>query len=80
MMNSSQTTRVSDLNVASNLPLPAPALLCHEIERTEEQENFIADSRKQINDIIFGEDSRLLIILGPCSIHCTEAGKNMRKN
>ena len=75
MMNALQNTRVSDLNVASNLPLPAPALLCHEIERTEEQENFIADSRKQINDIIFGEDSRLLIILGPCSIHCTEAGK-----
>ena len=74
-MNALQNTRVSDLNVASNLPLPAPALLCHEIERTEEQENFIADSRKQINDIIFGEDSRLLIILGPCSIHCTEAGK-----
>ena len=46
MMNSSQTTRFSDLNVASNLPLPAPALLCHEIERTEEQENFIDDSRK----------------------------------
>ena len=46
MMNSLQTTRVSDSNVASNLPLLAPALLCHEIERREEQENFIADSRK----------------------------------
>ena len=56
MMNALQNTRVSDLNVASNLPLPAPALLCHEIERTEEQENFIADSRKQINDIIFRID------------------------
>ena len=27
--------RVSDLNVASNIPLPAPALMLHEIARSE---------------------------------------------
>ena len=74
-MKSSSTSRVSDLNVDSNVPLPAPALLCHEIQRTEEQAQFIAKSREQIKEIIFGKDPRLLVILGPCSIHCLESGK-----
>ena len=74
-MNSSSSSRVSDLNVDSNVPLPAPALLCHEIRRTEEQAQFVAKSREQIKEIIFGKDPRLLVILGPCSIHCLESGK-----
>ena len=74
-MKSASTSRVSDLNVDSNVPLPAPALLCHEIRRTEEQAQFVAKSREQIKEIIFGEDPRLLVILGPCSIHCLESGK-----
>ncbi len=74
-MKSSSTSRVSDLNVDSNVPLPAPALLCHEIRRTAEQAQFVAKSREQIKEIIFGEDPRLLVILGPCSIHCLESGK-----
>ncbi len=74
-MKSSSTSRVSNLNIDSNVPLPAPALLCHEIRRTEEQAQFVAKSREQIKEIIFGEDPRLLVILGPCSIHCLESGK-----
>jgi 3-deoxy-7-phosphoheptulonate synthase len=74
-MKSSSASRVSDLNVDSNVPLPAPALLCHEIRRTEEQAQFVAKSREQIKEIIFGKDPRLLVILGPCSIHCLESGK-----
>ncbi len=66
--------QVSDLNVASNIPLPAPALMSHEIPRTEAQEDFVADSRRQIRDIITRTDSRLLLIVGPCSIHDTAAG------
>ena len=34
--------RVSDLNVASNIPLPAPALMLHEIARSEAQAEFVA--------------------------------------
>ena len=74
-MNSSSISRVLDLNVDSNVPLPAPALLCHEIQRTDEQAQFVAKSREQIREIIFGKDPRLLVILGPCSIHCLESGE-----
>ena len=66
--------RVSDLNVASNIPLPAPALMLYEIPRSESQEEFVADSRRQIREIITRADPRLLLIVGPCSIHDTRAG------
>jgi 3-deoxy-7-phosphoheptulonate synthase len=66
--------QVSDLNIASNIPLPAPALMLHEIPRTEAQEEFVAQARRQIRDIILHKDPRLLLIVGPCSIHDTRAG------
>ncbi len=66
--------KVSDLNVASYIPLPAPALMLHEIQRSEAQEEFVAESRQIIREIIQRRDPRFLLIVGPCSIHDTRAG------
>jgi 3-deoxy-7-phosphoheptulonate synthase len=67
--------QVSDLNVASNIPLPAPALMLHEIARSEAQAEFVAEARQQIHQIIFRRDRRFLLIVGPCSIHDIDAGR-----
>ena len=67
--------RVSDLNVASNIPLPAPALMLHEIARTEAQAAVVAEARRQIQRIVARRDERFLVIVGPCSIHDIEAGR-----
>jgi 3-deoxy-7-phosphoheptulonate synthase len=66
--------KVSDLNIASNIPLPAPALMLHEIPRSDAQEDFVAESRQRIRDVIWHDDPRLLLIVGPCSLHDTRAG------
>ena len=66
--------RVSDLNIASNIPLPAPALMLHEIPRSAAQEEFVAESRQHIRNILLHVDPRFLLIVGPCSIHDTRAG------
>lgn len=66
--------KVSDLNIASNVPLPAPALMLHEIPRTEGQEQFVDEARRCIRDVILHNDPRLLLIVGPCSIHDVRAG------
>ena len=66
--------RVSDLNIASNIPLPAPALMLHEIPRSLAQEEFVAESRQHIRDILVHVDPRFLLIVGPCSIHDIRAG------
>ena len=65
---------VSDLHVASNTPLATPAQMLGEIARNEVQAAFVAKSRRQISEIVFGADSRLLLVVGPCSIHDTRAG------
>lgn len=63
------TTQVSDLNVAFNVPLPAPALLAHEQPRTEAQARTVLSARQRIEDILQGRSDRFIVIVGPCSIH-----------
>ena len=67
--------RVSDVNVTINKPLPSPAVMAQDIDKSDNHRNFVADTRQQIHDIIFGSDKRLLLVVGPCSIHDVEAGK-----
>ena len=67
-------SRLTDLHIVENKPLPTPAELVAEIPPGEEAADFIAESRKQMRDIIFGEDERLLVIVGPCSIHDPKLG------
>ena len=66
---------ISDLNIAFNIPLPAPALLLHEIPHSDAQRELVVASRQQIRDILRGASSRFLLITGPCSIHDTKAGQ-----
>jgi 3-deoxy-7-phosphoheptulonate synthase len=66
---------VSDIHVSSNLPLPSPAELLARLPRTDSNADFIFQSRREIREIIFGNDPRLLVIAGPCSIHDVVAGR-----
>jgi len=66
---------VSDIHVSSNLALPSPAELLTHQARSESDAEFIFQSRRAIRDVIFGDDPRLLVIAGPCSIHDVAAGR-----
>jgi 3-deoxy-7-phosphoheptulonate synthase len=65
---------VSDIHVHSNLPLPSPHELLSRLPRSDRHADFVVKSREVIREIIFGNDPRLLVIAGPCSIHDTAAG------
>ena len=65
---------VFDVNVVKTAVLPAPEYLCSQIVRMESQAEFVAEARREIHNIIFGDDPRLLVVVGPCSIHDVEAG------
>ncbi|EGU51859.1 phospho-2-dehydro-3-deoxyheptonate aldolase [Vibrio orientalis CIP 102891 = ATCC 33934] len=54
-------------------PMPTPAELGSAHPITDEVAERIAQSRRQIENILSGEDQRLLVIVGPCSVHDTEA-------
>jgi 3-deoxy-7-phosphoheptulonate synthase len=66
---------VTDINITSKTLLPAPLALCEEIQKTDAADKFVAESRDAINEIIFGKDRRLLVVIGPCSIHDLQAGR-----
>ncbi len=67
--------KTSDLNVVETRALPSPAALIAELPRTEAQSDFIAKAREEIHRLIFTDDRRLLLIVGPCSIHDPDAGR-----
>lgn len=52
-------------------PLVQPALLRHEIQSSAESRNTIASARFTAAKIIAGKDDRLIVVVGPCSIHST---------
>ena len=68
-------TRVSDLHVSTNTALPSPQELCSEIPEGDANAGFVAHSRAEIARVLSGEDSRFLVIVGPCSVHDLKAGR-----
>jgi 3-deoxy-7-phosphoheptulonate synthase len=67
--------RTSDINVVETRRLPSPAALLAETPKTEAQADFVTRSRQDIHRVIFTDDRRLLLIVGPCSIHDVKAGR-----
>ncbi len=63
-----------DINVSQTLPLATPEQLISEFRKTEEQASFVTSSRQEIHRIIFGNDKRFLMVVGPCSIHDLDTG------
>lgn len=62
-----------DLRIQSLHPLVSPAILMEEIPLTDEASATVTQGRSHAEKIINGQDDRLLVIVGPCSIHEPEA-------
>jgi 3-deoxy-7-phosphoheptulonate synthase len=59
----------ADLRIRSQKPLIAPAVLEDELPLTDVGAELVAQTRREIAAIITGRDDRLLVVVGPCSIH-----------
>ncbi len=67
--------RTSDLNILECRTLPAPAELLADWPKTGPQGALISRTRRTIHGILSGGDPRLLAVVGPCSIHDVDAGR-----
>ena len=69
-----RTSRTDDERIKNIMPLPPPEHLIKffPIQGTP-VESLVADTRHRIADIMHGRDDRLLVIIGPCSIHDPQA-------
>ena len=65
----------SDLHVVETRPLVAPALLHGELPLSDAAAATVREARERIKAILRGDDQRLLVIVGPCSVHDVEAAK-----
>ncbi len=73
-MPMAQSDQIRNIRVESITPLDPPAEYWRRFPATQEIEDQVAGHRREIERIVAGEDDRLLVIVGPCSIHDTEAG------
>ena len=62
-----------DLRIRDVRPLVSPAILLEEIPVSDRASNVVADARQTIADSIKGRDPKLIVVVGPCSIHDTKA-------
>ena len=65
----------SDLHVVETRPLVAPALLHRELPLSDTAAATVREARERIKAILRGDDQRLLVIVGPCSVHDVDAAK-----
>ena len=61
--------QTSNLRIASIRPLVAPAILLEQLPLPPEGALAVSQARAEIGRILDGQDDRLLVVVGPCSIH-----------
>ena len=62
-------TSLENLRVVSQRALPPPSALHEEIPASAAVTQTVAAARRALADILDGRDPRLLVVVGPCSIH-----------
>jgi 3-deoxy-7-phosphoheptulonate synthase len=68
-----------DLRIRSRLPLLPPALLLQELRPTDRATEVVAHARRDASAILAGKDDRLLVVVGPCSVHDPKAALEYAK-
>src|SRR5213594_4365687 len=66
--------KTRDLHVESIRPLLPPAILLEELPLDERGSLVVGRAREEVIRVLSGEDDRLLVVVGPCSIHDPVAG------
>ena len=65
--------KTRDLRVEGYRPLIPPAILLDELPLTETGSRTVATARDELVRILDREDDRLIVVVGPCSVHDVEA-------
>ncbi len=67
--------KTSDLHVVETCPLLAPVEVKTELPITPAIAKVVSSARDRIRNILNGSDRRLLVVVGPCSIHDVKAAR-----
>ena len=70
------TQAVENINIEAPEILITPEELKREIPLTDKARQTVAEGRQVIENILAGKDHRVLVVVGPCSIHDLEAAND----
>jgi 3-deoxy-7-phosphoheptulonate synthase len=70
---------VQNVNISAIVPLISPVKLCAELPASPKISAHVYRSRRAVQDILLKKDPRLLVIVGPCSIHDVDAALEYAK-
>ena len=68
-LSTHDTTRIDDLRIGAVRPLITPALLQEWLPAPAAAQALVESSRAAISRVLHGLNDRLIVVLGPCSIH-----------
>ena len=66
-------SRTDDLRIKEMKELTPPSHLIREFPCSEQASDVAANARTALHRILHGQDDRLMVVIGPCSIHDTKA-------
>lgn len=61
--------KTDDVRIDAVTELLPPIAHLYELPISDEAEKLVVQTRQEIADLVHGKDNRLLVIVGPCSIH-----------
>ena len=65
--------QVRDQRIEQVIPLLTPALVLHQLPLSPDQAATVLRGREAVASILDGADDRLLVVVGPCSVHDVDA-------
>lgn len=68
-LSTHDTTRIDDTRISAVRPLITPALLEEWLPVPDAARALVEHSRAAISRVLHGSDDRLIVVVGPCSIH-----------
>ncbi|HXD42578.1 MAG TPA: 3-deoxy-7-phosphoheptulonate synthase [Ramlibacter sp.] len=68
-LSTHDTTRIDDTRIRAVRPLITPALLEEWLPAHDIGTELVERSRREISRVLHGQDDRLMVVVGPCSIH-----------
>jgi 3-deoxy-7-phosphoheptulonate synthase len=71
--------KTNDLHISETRPLLTPATIKSDLPLSESGAELVASTRDAVRGILRGDDRRLLVVVGPCSIHDVAAALDYGK-
>ena len=69
-----------NVRIVSSAPMVSPNALIEKLPLSEKAASGVVSSRNAIKNILYGNDNRLMVLVGPCSIHDTKAAMEYANN